>query len=71
MAREPGHVLCPPLAELEQSTDRVGPVPAARTATLQDFEREHILAVPGQTHWVVGVSTGAALSSLRTGRNGG
>ncbi len=59
----PGAVLNAPLEELQ------APIPTpsaaagedpARTATLQELEREHILKALAQTRWLVGGRNGAA-----------
>jgi len=51
-----GTVLCPPLAELRQSTG--AELPAA--TTMQDAERDHILKILERTRWVVAGPSGAA-----------
>jgi formate hydrogenlyase transcriptional activator len=65
----PGRTLCPPLAELESATLSSGSINSgarggaafARTATLQDVEREYILETLRQTNWIVGGPQGAAV----------
>jgi len=51
-----GTVLCPPLAELKQSTGAELP----EATTLHDAERDHILKILKQARWVVAGPSGAA-----------
>jgi len=58
-----GKVLNPSFGELDQTEHR--PVTAsmggpARTTTLEECEREHIVQALNETHWVVGGPAGAA-----------
>jgi formate hydrogenlyase transcriptional activator len=50
-----GAILCAPLSELTA----IGKISAA-TTTLEEAERQHILRVLAQTHWIVGGTKGAA-----------
>jgi formate hydrogenlyase transcriptional activator len=55
----PGRSLRVPLGDL-QPTATQAQVPAGEPVTLADAEREHILGVLRETHWVVGGPKGAA-----------
>ena len=59
----PDRVLLPPLGELETSPHRLIALPeavAARPATLEECERNHIRQTLHETRWVVGGPRGAA-----------
>ena len=58
----PGKVLRLPLAELTQPDLNCGPadIPASKSATLKDAEREHIFQALAETNWIIGGTKGAA-----------
>jgi formate hydrogenlyase transcriptional activator len=50
-----------PLAELKQQTNLAPPNSSAAVSTLERAEREHILRTLGETNWVIGGPSGAAV----------